>query len=31
MASKSSRQKWEKPRIEEVTEKIVLRPYIRFT
>ncbi len=26
-----SRQKWEKPNIEEVTDKIVLRPYIRFT
>jgi len=24
-------QKWEKPKIEEVTDKIVLRPYIRFT
>ncbi len=30
MAS-DSRQKWEKPKIEEVTDKIVLRPYIRFT
>ncbi len=27
----NSRQKWEKPKIEEVTDKIVLRPYIRFT
>ncbi len=24
-------RKWEKPTVEDVTDKIVLRPYIRFT
>lgn len=24
-------RKWEKPKVEDVTDKIVLRPYIRFT
>lgn len=27
----AEQKKWEKPRIEDVTDKIVLRPYIRFT
>ncbi len=30
MASANER-KWEKPKVEDVTDKIVLRPYIRFT
>jgi len=27
----SKDKKWQKPTVEDVTDKIVLRPYIRFT